>query len=68
MIEFIKKFMMESGKQISSIVNLQKWLNSFNINENDDTINSLTDQSVKNKREEKYNRSIQKIEQKSHNS
>ena len=68
MIEFIKKFMMESGKQVSSIVNLQKWLNSFNINENDDPINSLTDQSVKNKREEKYNRSIQKIEQKSHNS
>ena len=60
--------MMESGKQVSSIVNLQKWLNSFNINENDDPINSLTDQSVKNKREEKYNRSIQKIEQKSHNS
>ena len=61
--------MMESGNQVKSIVNLQKWLNSFNINENEnDPIKSLTDQSVKNKREEKYNRSIQNIEQSSHNS
>lgn len=61
--------MMESGNQVTSIVNLQKWLNSFNINENEnDPIKSLTDQSVKNKREEKYNRSIQNIEQSNHNS
>ena len=61
--------MVESGKQVASIVNIQKWLDSFISNDHEnDPIKSLTDQSVKNKREEKYNRSTQNIEQNSNNS